>query len=117
MSDEPIRPEVVEAIHRAVTTGDPTALEPLSGLRITPAERTAVDDLILSSLEAGADHRDRVDRAWSLLIRRGWESPPSWEQLFDEVTPEVQVQLGELYDALPDGARAEYDRRYGRPDL
>ncbi len=38
-----------------------------------------------------------------------------WADLFDSLAPERAVQLGTLYEALPDGARAEYDRRYGRP--
>jgi hypothetical protein len=42
--------------------------------------------------------------------------PSSWEQLFDDLTPDRAARLGELYDVLPDGARTEYDRRYGRPE-
>lgn len=50
-----------------------------------------------------------------MLVAREWPSPPTWGQLFDDLTPERAARLGELYDALPDGARVEYDRRYGRP--
>jgi hypothetical protein len=35
--------------------------------------------------------------------------------LFDELPQSSVDQLGELYDALPEGAQAEYARRYGAP--
>lgn len=43
-------------------------------------------------------------------------SEPTWADLFDGLTPDRAEQLRDLYDALPDGARAEYDRRYGYPE-
>ena len=64
---------------------------------------------------ASQEHGQRRREVWQVLIARDWPSPPSWEQLFDDLTPERAARLGSLYDALPEGARAEYDRRYGRP--
>jgi hypothetical protein len=114
---EEIRPEVVEAIVRAMTHMDPTVLLEIAHLGVTPAERRAADDLMLVTMTAPSDHQARTLKAMELLLHRRWTSPPSWRQLFDDVTPEIQAQLEDLYDALPDGARAEYDRRYGRPSL
>jgi hypothetical protein len=39
----------------------------------------------------------------------------TWADLFNGLTPDRAEQLRDLYGALPDGARDEYDRRYGRP--
>jgi hypothetical protein len=39
----------------------------------------------------------------------------SWSDLFNSLGPESASRLSGLYDAMPDGARAEYDCRYGRP--
>jgi len=114
MSDE-IRPEVVEAIVRAMTQRNPAVLLEIAHLGVTPAERRAADDLMLATITATSDHQARIVKAMELLLHRRWDSPPTWEQLFDDVTPEIQAQLEDLYDAMPDGARVEYDRRYGRP--
>jgi hypothetical protein len=110
-----VRPEVVQAIFSALIDMDPARLAPLAELGIAPAERKEAEDLYLASMIARSDHLDRKGEVWELLISREWSSPPTWEQLFDELSPERAARLGELYDALPDGARIEYDRRYGRP--
>ncbi len=60
-------------------------------------------------------HRDRRAEVWHVLVARQWESSPTWAQLFDDLTPDRAARLGELYDVLPDGARVEYDVRYGGP--
>lgn len=43
--------------------------------------------------------------------------PEIIEAIFQALSPGTSPEFAGLYDALPDGARAEYDRRYGRPDL
>lgn len=50
-----------------------------------------------------------------LLIGDRKLTKPTWANLFDGLTAERAVRLRDLYDALPDGARAESDRRYGYP--
>lgn len=125
-SDE-VRPEVVQAIcdlTMDMLSGPDVAkieakieanMRLLAEKRITPAEREHADDLILATMAAEADHRDREAEVWHVLIARQWSSPPSWEQLFDDLTPERAEQLRDLYDALPDAARAEFDKRFGPP--
>lgn len=115
MTDDQIRPDVVQAYFDAVTSMDPAKLAPLYETGITPAERRHAEDLILAAMPAIMDYRARRAEALGLLIARQWPSPPTWQQLFDDLTPERAGRLRELYDALPDGARAEYDKRYGRP--
>jgi hypothetical protein len=98
---------------------DPGKLAPLqaAGIRITPAERKQAEDLCAASLLASHDQRERCLDAMQVLIGdRQFSTPPTWAELFDGLTPERASQLRELYDALSDGARAEYDRRYGRPE-
>ena len=66
---------------------------------------------------ASRDHRERWLKAMEVLIDgRKFDSPPSWPELFDGLRPESASQLRELYDVLEEPARAEYDRRYGRPE-
>jgi hypothetical protein len=107
------RPEVVEAAYRALLEMDPTRLAALTARGITPVERERAEFLVAATLEL--DDLDRRSDVWDTLITREWPSPPTWEELFDDLTPERAARLGELYDALPGGARAEYDSRYGRP--
>ena len=102
-SSEQVRPEVVAAIVTALQETDPSNL-PADATR---AEKDAAKDRYLSGMVADRAQRDRQSRAWELLLTRSHDDPPSWRQLFDE--------LGELYDALPEGAQAEYARRYGAP--
>jgi transcriptional regulator with XRE-family HTH domain len=113
-----IRSETVQAIFSALVDMDPLKLVPLveSGIRITAAERRRADELYLASIIAGFDQRERRLQAMQVLIGdREFSAPPTWAELFSGLTPERRAQLSDLYDALPDGARAEYDRRYGHP--
>jgi hypothetical protein len=50
-----------------------------------------------------------------LLLTRSYDEPPTWQQIFDDLSPEAVDQLGTLYDALPAGAQEEYQRRFGVP--
>ena len=53
----------------------------------------------------------------SILAEGGkLQADPHLAELFDHLTPERAAALEDLYDVLPDGARAEWDSRYGRPD-
>lgn len=114
--DQPrVRPEVVQAVFSALTDMDPGKLAVLTSSGITEAERKQAEDSFLAGMLASQEHGQRRREVWQVLIARDWPSPPSWEQLFDDLTPERAARLGSLYDALPEGARAEYDRRYGRP--
>src|SRR3954471_23103302 len=102
-SSEQVRPEVVAAIVTALQETDPSNL-PADATR---AEKDAGKDRYLSGMVAERAQRERQTRAWELLLTRSYDEPPSWRQLFDEL-PETSVsQLGELYDALPEGAQAE----------
>ena len=115
--DEPApRPEVIQAVLSALTDMDPAKLAPLQETGITAVERKQAEELFATTMLATSDHRRRRVEAWEVLIGREWPAPPTWQEMFDELTPERAGRLRELYDALPDGARAEYDRRYGRPE-
>jgi hypothetical protein len=116
MTDSEPRPEVIDALFDALYTMDPAKLHRAAELGATPTERQRADELFLASKLAAQDHRARTIEAWGVLIARQWSSPPTWEQLFDDLTPDRAARLRDLYDALPDGARAEYDRRYGPPE-
>jgi hypothetical protein len=106
-----VRPEVVEAIVGVLKGGDPAALPPGA----TPAEKSAAKDAYLSEFLAERGKRDRQSQAWELLLTRSYDEPPTWKQIFDDLSPEVHAELGELYDALPAGAQEEYARRFGVP--
>ena len=110
-STEQVRPEVVAAIVTALQETDPSNL-PADATR---AEKDAAKDRYLSGLVAERAQRERQTRAWELLLTRSYDEPPSWRQLFDELPESSLSQLGELYDALPEGAQAEYTRRFGAP--
>ena len=110
-STEQVRPEVVAAIVTALQETDPSNL-PADATR---AEKDAAKDRYLSDLVAARDQRDRQAQAWELLVTRSHDEPPSWSQLFDELPESSLAQLGDLYDALPEGAQAEYARRFGAP--
>ncbi|HEV7725779.1 MAG TPA: hypothetical protein VGO74_02515 [Modestobacter sp.] len=112
MSESPqVRPDVVAAIVAALKDTDPSNL-PADATR---AEKDAAKDRYLSDLVAARDQRDRQAQAWELLVTRSHDEPPSWSQLFDELPESSLAQLGDLYDALPEGAQAEYARRFGAP--
>ena len=106
-----LRPEVVEAIVAVLKGADPSALPPSA----TKEEKDAAKDRYLSEFVAERSKRDRQTRAWELLLTRSYDEPPTWQRLFDDLSPDVVAQLGELYDALPAGAQEEYARRYGVP--
>ena len=106
-----VRPEVVEAIVGVLKGGDPADLPPGA----TAAEKAAAKDSYLSEFLAERGKRDRQSHAWELLLTRSYDEPPTWKQIFDDLSPDVHAELGELYDALPAGAQEEYARRFGVP--
>ena len=110
-STEEVRPEVVAAIVTALRETDPSNL-PADATR---AEKDAAKDQYLAGMVAERAQRDRQSRAWELLLTRGHDDPPSWRQLFDELPESSVSERAELHDALPEGAQAEYARRYGAP--
>ena len=106
-----VRPEVVDAIFAVLQGDDPAAL-PSSATR---AEKDAAKDRYLSEVLAGRSKRDRQAQAWELLLTRSYDEAPTWERIFDDLSPETLEELGSLYDALPAGAQEEYARRFGVP--
>jgi hypothetical protein len=106
-----VRPEVVEVIVGVLRGGDPADLPPGA----TAAEKAAAKDSYLSEFLAERGKRDRQSQAWELLLTRSYDEPPTWKQIFDDLSPDVHGELGELYDALPAGAQEEYARRFGVP--
>jgi hypothetical protein len=106
-----VRPEVVEAIVGVLKGGDPAELPPGA----TAAEKAAAKDTYLSDFVAERGKRDRQSQAWELLLTRSYDEAPSWEQIFDDLDPDVHSELASLYDALPAGAQEEYVRRFGIP--
>ena len=109
--DTQVRPDVVEAIVGVLKGGDAAALPEGA----TPAEKAAAKDSYLSDFLAERGKRDRQSQAWELLLTRSYDEPPTWAQIFDDLDPAVHAELGDLFDALPEGAREEYVRRYGEP--
>ncbi|MGY1733216.1 hypothetical protein ACI798_17035 [Geodermatophilus sp. SYSU D01045] len=106
-----VRPEVVEAIVAVLHGADPSGLPPSA----TAEEKAAAKDRYLSEFAAERSKRDRQAQAWELLLTRGYDEPPTWARLFDDLAPDAVAQLGELYDVLPEGAQEEYARRFGVP--
>lgn len=104
-------------MYDALMSMDAARLEALghSGSPATPVERRRAEERFAAALLAGEIDQDPRAQVWHVLFTRQWESPPTFEQLFDDLTPERAARLGELYEALPEGARAEYDRRYEPP--
>ena len=111
MSEPSVRPEVVDAIV-GVLKGDDLAELPAGA---TKEEKEAAKDRYLSEFLAERSKRDRQARAWELLLTRGYDEPPTWQRIFDDLSSETVDELGTLYDALPAGAQEEYARRYGVP--
>jgi hypothetical protein len=112
MSDpQQVRPDVVAAIVAVLKGGDVASLPPSA----TKEEKEAAKDRYLSEFVAERGKRDRQTRAWELLLTRSYDEPPTWRQLFDDLSPDVLDELGTLYDALPAGAQEEYARRFGVP--
>src|SRR3954447_916268 len=106
-----VRPDVVEAIVAVLKGGDAADLP----AGATAAEKAAAKDSYLSEFVAERGKRDRQSQAWELLLTRSYDEPPTWGRIFDDLDPAVHTELGELFDALPAGAREEYVRRYGEP--
>jgi hypothetical protein len=106
-----VRPEVVDAIVSVLEGADPSMLPPGA----TKAEKSAAQDRYLTHMAAERGRRERQTRAWELLLTRGYDEPPTWQQLFDDLDPDAVAELGDLYDALPAGAQQEYARRFGVP--
>ena len=106
-----VRPEVVDAIVDGLGGSDPAALPEGA----TKEEKAAAKDRYLSEFLVERGKRDRQSQAWELLLTRSYDEPPTWRQIFDDLTPDVHAELGELYDALPAGAQEEYARRFGVP--
>src|SRR3954467_12838228 len=112
MSDaQQVRPEVVDTIFAVLKGADPAEL-PADASR---AEKDAAKDRYLSEVVAERSKRDRQAQAWELLLTRSYDEPPTWQRLFDDLSPEALQELGTLYDALPAGAQEEYARRFGVP--
>jgi hypothetical protein len=109
--DGQVRPDVVDAILGVLKGGDPASL-PASATR---AEKDAAKDRYLSEVLAERSKRDRQAQAWELLLTRSYDEPPTWQRIFDDLSPESVGELGDLYDALPTGAQEEYARRFGAP--
>jgi hypothetical protein len=110
-AQEQVRPEVVDTIFGVLKGDDPAALPPSA----TKAEKDAAKDRYLSEVLAERSKRDRQAQAWELLLTRGYDEPPTWQRLFDDLSPDALQELGTLYDALPAGAQEEYARRFGVP--
>jgi hypothetical protein len=106
-----VRPEVVDAIVGVLRGSDPAALPPGA----TKEEKEAAKDRYLSEFVAERQKRDRQTEAWELLLTRSYDEPPTWQRIFDDLSPETVDELRPLYDALPAGAQEEYARRYGMP--
>jgi hypothetical protein len=106
-----VRPEVVAAIVGVLKGGDPAELPPGA----TSAEKAAAKDSYLSDFLAERGKRDRQSQAWELLLTKSYDESPTWQQIFDDLPPDVHTELGTLYDALPAGAQEEYARRFGVP--
>ncbi len=103
MSDN-IHAEVVDAIVKAWTALDPSALQGLS--EVTREEKEAADALILEV------------KVYEVFQDAGLKvAGMSWPEVFDRLDDSHIARLRELYPAIPQGGRAEFDRRFGRPDL
>jgi hypothetical protein len=111
MSTPGPRPEVVEAIVAVLKGADPAGLP----AGATAEEKQAAKDRYLTEFAAERSKRDRQTQAWELLLTRSYDEPPTWQTLFDDLSPDAVEELGTLYDALPAGAQEEYARRYGVP--
>src|SRR4051812_32787504 len=106
-----VRPEVVDAILGVLQGGDPAAL-PGSATR---EEKDAAKDRYLSEVLAERSKRDRQAHAWELLLTRSYDEAPTWQRIFDDLSPEALDELGSLYAPRPAGAQEESRRRFGVP--
>jgi len=124
--DEPeIRPEVVQAIFSAMADNNSAKLNDLLRSGVTTGEYLQAmnqygespsgESPSGKSASGAPDNHQREFEAIKLLAGdRPLADATGWPDLFDGLTPERVAQLRDLYNALPEGARAEYDRRYGR---
>jgi hypothetical protein len=124
--DEPeIRPEVVQAIFSAMADNNSAKLNDLLRSGVTTGEylqaMNQYGESPVSESPSGEsahvtpDNHQREFEAIKLLAGdRQLTDATGWPDLFDGLTPERVARLRDLYHALPEGARAEYDRRYGR---
>ena len=134
-----IRPDMVQAVLRAMAGNDHATLNDLLRSGVTTAEYVeamnaygegvTVPDLpappdpeppapapAVPAPPRRPDRRDRDFEVVKLLVgERMPDGATGWPDLFDALPLGRLPQLHDLYDALPDGARAEYDRRFGRP--
>lgn len=84
---------------------------------VTTAEYRQAVSLYANGTHPSLDHRGRELKAMQVLTgERKLTKRTSWPDLFDGLTARQLEQLWDLHDALPDGGRAEYDRRYGQPE-
>ena len=60
-------------------------------------------------------HSGEARNLAEVALTRGYDEPPTWQRLLDDLAPEALQELGTLYDALPAGAQEEYARRFGVP--
>lgn len=95
--DQPaIPPEVVQAVLSAIIDQDTARLEALARTGVTQAELSQAENLVAASLQADESQLDRQEEVWRVLGAREWPTPPTWGQLFDDLTPERAARLGEL---------------------
>ena len=114
------RPEVVDAVLQTLTSLDPTAVhDQMLQLGVTPQEKAAAEGLFLQHIMERHAAAPRELEAWYIFIAAGLNAKKkqSWRDLFDNLNDGQIARLRELYDVLEPGARREFDRRYGRPDL
>lgn len=111
------RPDIVQALFSALIDMNPGELAKIAAAGITPAERRQAEDLYTASIAASLPQRERFAEAMRVLIGdRKFPANVTWQEMFDTLTPQRAETLRGLYDALPDGGRAEWDRRYGKPE-
>ena len=119
-----MRPDVVQAVLRAMADNDHATLNDLLREGVTTAEYVEAmnaygEGITAPDLPAPPGRADRGDRDFEVVKLLVGERMPDgatgWPDLFDALPLGRLPQLHDLYDALPDGARAEYDRRFGRP--
>ncbi|WP_286690031.1 MULTISPECIES: hypothetical protein [unclassified Aeromicrobium] len=115
MSDN-IHAEVVDAIVKAWTALDPSALQGLS--EVTREEKEAADALILEAFSLRQPQGEAFLKVYEVFQDAGLKvAGMSWPEVFDRLDDSHIARLRELYPAIPQGGRAEFDRRFGRPDL
>ena len=106
-----------DLLRSGVTTAEYVEAMNLYGGGATSVPGLAEAEEAVPASPPAAEPAEPDFQAVKLLIgERGLIGVSGWADLFDSLAPERAAQLGTLYDALPDGARAEYDRRYGRPE-